>query len=229
MVFCNTRMNTDFVANNLKNLGVDAIAIHGGLTQEKRKKIMDRFHEKNVYVLVCTDIAARGLDIKGVSHVYNYDIPKTSQEYIHRIGRTARAGKDGIAVNILSDRDYENFTSVLRDDSLKIKEEELPKNIEMVRFIVKKPFERRNDRWDSRNWKARDAIRRSNQFRSKRSDFDEAPRHGGNRGRRDFGKRSPSGGRSYGRGRTGGGHGYGRGRSPGRDSGRGSRWSKKKY
>ena len=58
---------------------------------------MKSFHEKEVYVLVCTDVAARGLDIKGVSHVYNYDIPKTSKEYIHRIGRTGRAGKKGMA------------------------------------------------------------------------------------------------------------------------------------
>ena len=91
MVFCNTRHNTDFVADNLIRLGVDAIAIHGGLSQDKRTRIMQKFNEKKVYVLVCTDVAARGLDIKGVSHVYNYDIPKTSKEYIHRIGRTARA------------------------------------------------------------------------------------------------------------------------------------------
>lgn len=134
MVFCNTRHNTDFVANNLNHLGIDALAIHGGLTQDKRNRIMDRFHGKNVHVLVCTDIAARGLDIKGVSHVYNYDIPKTSKEYIHRIGRTARAGKEGIAVNIVSERDYENFNEVLRDESLKIEEEKLP---EVERVVVK--------------------------------------------------------------------------------------------
>ncbi|PIO08470.1 ATP-dependent helicase, partial [Candidatus Pacearchaeota archaeon CG10_big_fil_rev_8_21_14_0_10_34_12] len=101
MVFCNTRNNTDFVADNLRNLKIDALAIHGGLTQGKRTRIMQKFHEKSVYVLVCTDIAARGLDIKGVSHVYNYDLPKTSSDYIHRIGRTARAGKEGIAINLL--------------------------------------------------------------------------------------------------------------------------------
>lgn len=131
MVFCNTRHNTDFVADNLKNLGIDAIAIHGGLTQEKRNKIMQKFHEKKVCVLVCTDIAARGLDIKGVSHVYNYDIPKTSKEYIHRIGRTARAGKEGIVINILADRDYENFGNVLKDELLHIEKENIPeiKNI----------------------------------------------------------------------------------------------------
>lgn len=176
MVFCNTRHNTDFVAKNLRNLGIDALAIHGGLTQQKRNRIMQKFHEKNVYVLVCTDVAARGLDIKGVSHVYNYDIPKTSKEYIHRIGRTARAGREGIAINILGERDYENFTNVLRDDSLKIEKEELPQ-LERVRIILKNPREFKKDKWHSDNWKARDAIRRSKEPHGRKSDFDEVPRH----------------------------------------------------
>lgn len=126
MVFCNTRHNTDFVADNLNNSGIDAMAIHGGLSQEKRNRIMEKFHTGKVLVLVCTDVAARGLDIKNVSHVYNYDIPKTSQEYIHRIGRTARAGKEGIAINLVSERDYENFRRVLEDDSIKPTPTEVP-------------------------------------------------------------------------------------------------------
>ncbi|MCX6706846.1 MAG: DEAD/DEAH box helicase, partial [Candidatus Woesearchaeota archaeon] len=89
MVFCNTQKTTDFVANNLQVAGISAQAIHGGLSQAKRNRVMEQFHAKRVYVLVCTDVAARGLDIKGVSHVYNYDIPKESKQYIHRIGRTA--------------------------------------------------------------------------------------------------------------------------------------------
>jgi len=126
MVFCNTRHNTDFVADNLNSSGIDAMAIHGGLSQEKRNRIMEKFHTGKVLVLVCTDVAARGLDIKNVSHVYNYDIPKTSDEYIHRIGRTARAGKEGIAINLVSERDYENFRRVLEDDSIKPTPTEVP-------------------------------------------------------------------------------------------------------
>ncbi len=118
MVFCNTRSNVDFVANNLRLNGVDAEAIHGGFSQDKRSKAMENFHAKNVYVLVCTDVAARGLDIKGVSHVYNYDTPKESKQYIHRIGRTARAGNEGNAISILSERDHDNFRRVLRDNEL---------------------------------------------------------------------------------------------------------------
>jgi len=126
MVFCNTRRNTDFVAKNIRRLGIDSMAIHGGFSQAKRNRTMDQFNNEKVTVLVCTDVAARGLDIKGVSHVYNYDIPKNSKDYIHRVGRTARAGHEGKAVNILASRDHENFRSVQSDSSLNIEREELP-------------------------------------------------------------------------------------------------------
>ena len=126
MVFCNTRRNADFVARNLQNNGVDAFAIHGGLTQARRNFIMEKFRSSKVFVIVCTDVAARGLDVPNVSHIYNYDIPPTSKEYIHRIGRTARAGSEGKAISLVSDRDYDNFRHVMRDPSLKIKNEKLP-------------------------------------------------------------------------------------------------------
>jgi superfamily II DNA/RNA helicase len=126
MVFVNTRKNADFLCNNLKRYRLNAVAIHGGLEQNKRNNIMKMFHSNEVFILVCTDVAARGLDIKNVSHVYNYDIPMNSKEYVHRIGRTARAGKDGIAINIVSPRDYDNFRSVMRNPDLKITNEPLP-------------------------------------------------------------------------------------------------------
>ncbi|MFH1210531.1 MAG: DEAD/DEAH box helicase, partial [archaeon] len=127
MVFCNTKRNTDFVAKNLRLSGVDALAIHGGFSQSKRTSTMKQFNDsKKTYVLVCTDVAARGLDIKGVSHVYNYDIPKDGKDYIHRIGRTARAGEEGKAISILSERDHDNFSRVLRDSDVKIVKEQTP-------------------------------------------------------------------------------------------------------
>ena len=127
MVFCNTKRNTDKVAKNLRFADVDAMAIHGGLPQGKRNNIMERFHEGGkACVLVCTDVAARGLDIPDVSHVYNYDIPRESKQYIHRIGRTARAGADGKAINILSNKDYDNFSQVLKENNVDVMEEKLP-------------------------------------------------------------------------------------------------------
>ena len=127
MVFCNTRNNVDFLANNLRIEGIEALPIHGGFTQDKRSKILAQFHSKKVHVMVCTDVAARGLDIKGVSHIYNYDIPKDAKEYVHRIGRTARAGEEGKVINIITSRDYDNFSSVLKHyPEVKITNEETP-------------------------------------------------------------------------------------------------------
>ncbi len=131
MVFCNTRRNADFVSRNLKRYGLYVVSIHGGLSQARRKEVMEKFHSAKVTILVCTDVAARGLDIKNVSHVYNYDVPPTSTEYIHRIGRTARAGKEGMALTLVSQKDYQNFRRVMEDDELHIVPLEMPK-IEQV-------------------------------------------------------------------------------------------------
>lgn len=136
MVFCNSKRNTDKVAKNLRFQGFKAEAIHGGLSQNKRTDVLKEFHKGKASILVCTDVAARGLDIPGVSHVYNYDIPRESKQYIHRIGRTARAGADGIAINILAKSDYDNFSDVLKFNDVEIDEERLP-NIEKV--FMKKP------------------------------------------------------------------------------------------
>ena len=126
MVFCNSRKTADFVSKNLSAEGIEAQAIHGGFAQAKRERTLEKFHSAKAHVLVCTDVAARGLDIKGVSHIYNYDIPRDSKDYIHRIGRTARAGKEGKAINLLSQRDYENFSRVERDKDLKVEREDIP-------------------------------------------------------------------------------------------------------
>ena len=144
MVFCNTRRNTDFVANNLEAAGIAATAIHGGLTQSRRTSIMKHFNSQEVYVLVCTDVASRGLDISGVSHIYNYDVPNDSTDYIHRIGRTARAGKEGKAIIILSSKDHDNFRRVMRDNEVEITREATP-NVERVaarKFEKPKTFNR---------------------------------------------------------------------------------------
>jgi ATP-dependent RNA helicase DeaD len=141
MVFCNTRSNVDFVAPNLKANGIEAQAIHGGFTQAKRTRTLEMFHSNKAHVLVCTDVAARGLDIPHVSHVYNYDLPKESKEYVHRIGRTARAGKEGKVINLLSDDSHDNFSRVLRDLDFNIPKAEMP---QVERVIIKKMERRRN-------------------------------------------------------------------------------------
>jgi ATP-dependent RNA helicase DeaD len=115
MVFCNTRKTTDFVSKNLRANRIDAIETHGGLSQNKRTKTINMFNDAKVGVLVCTDVAARGLHIENVSHIYNYDLPKDPKDYVHRIGRTARAGAEGKAVNLLCEYDYDNFSRLLSE------------------------------------------------------------------------------------------------------------------
>ena len=139
IVFCNTRRNVDLLAFNLRRYNIYPLAIHGGLDQKKRSRIIEQFHKNEMHILICTDVAARGLDIKDVTHVYNYDIPQTSKEYIHRIGRTARAGKKGMAVSLVTSRDYENFRKVMEDDSLKISMKELPEIKTLTPHFQRKP------------------------------------------------------------------------------------------
>ncbi len=126
LVFCNTRRAVDLVAYNLKKHGFDAKAIHGGLTQSQRTRTLSEFHAQKTQILVASDLASRGLDIKDITHIYNYDIPKTAKEYVHRIGRTARAGEPGKAISLLSEKDYENFRRIQDDRSLKIERLEIP-------------------------------------------------------------------------------------------------------
>jgi len=159
MVFCNTRRNVDFVAQNLKANGIEAQAIHGGFTQAKRSKTLAQFHSNKVDVLICTDVAARGLDIPHVSHIYNYDLPNDSKEYVHRIGRTARAGKEGKVINILSRDSHDNFSKVLRDNDVKVKKEQTPQ----VENVIIKKQERRSfggKRFGNRNNSGRNNRRR---------------------------------------------------------------------
>ena len=148
MVFCNTRRNVDFVMKNLKNTGIDAVALHGGYSQEKRDKVMKSFHLKHSKVLVCTDLAARGLDINGVTHIYNYDIPSDSKQYVHRVGRTARAGNKGKAITLLSERDYENFRRILRENvTMSIDKLETP-YVERVRISWREEIRNMNRRFN---------------------------------------------------------------------------------
>ena len=127
MVFTNSRTYADTVAKNLNSIGINAFALHGGLTQQRRNAVLEKFNKKDKFVLTCTDVAARGLDIPGVTHVYNYDIPNDTKQYVHRIGRTARAGSDGKVINLLSSRDYDNFGRIFQENSFDIKKMDRPR------------------------------------------------------------------------------------------------------
>ena len=127
IVFCATRKESDIVAKNLRRNSINASAIHGGMSQNQRTRSLDLLKNKRTDVLVATDVAARGLDIKNVTHIYHYDVPKTSTDYIHRIGRTARAGENGKAVTLLTGPDHENFRRVQSNEELEIKKVSIPK------------------------------------------------------------------------------------------------------
>ncbi|HZG71772.1 MAG TPA: DEAD/DEAH box helicase [Chondromyces sp.] len=105
IIFGRTKRRVDELANALSVRGYQAEGIHGDLSQAKRLTVLKRFKEGKVDVLVATDVAARGLDISGVTHVYNYDIPQDPESYVHRIGRTGRAGKEGMAVTFVDPRE----------------------------------------------------------------------------------------------------------------------------
>ena len=103
LIFRRTKIGVDRLVYHLEREGFDAEAIHGDMTQAHRERVMRRFREKRLRVLVATNVAARGLDIPAVSHVINYDMPSNLEEYVHRIGRTARMGRPGTAITFVSD------------------------------------------------------------------------------------------------------------------------------
>ncbi len=114
IVFCNRKTDVDIVAKSLKKHGLDAAPIHGDLEQSQRTRTLDSFREGSLRFLVASDVAARGLDVPAVSHVFNYDVPTHSEDYIHRIGRTGRAGRDGKAIMICASSDEKNLDAIER-------------------------------------------------------------------------------------------------------------------
>jgi len=112
LIFARTRAETAALANELVVRGIPAEAIHGDLDQNARERVLGRFRANQIKVLVATDVAARGLDIDDISHVFNYHLPDDAEVYIHRIGRTGRAGKTGIAITLLSPREKRRMREV---------------------------------------------------------------------------------------------------------------------
>ncbi|MCF6430082.1 DEAD/DEAH box helicase [Leisingera sp. MMG026] len=112
IIFCNRKTDVDIVAKSLKKYGYDAAPIHGDLDQSQRTKTLDGFREGALRILVASDVAARGLDVPSVSHVFNFDVPGHAEDYVHRIGRTGRAGREGKAITICIPRDDKALDAV---------------------------------------------------------------------------------------------------------------------
>ncbi len=114
IIFCNRKVDVDVVAKSLKKHGYDAEPIHGDLEQSRRMEVLQGFRDGSLRFLVASDVAARGLDIPSVSHVFNYDVPGHAEDYVHRIGRTGRAGRSGKALMICAPQDEKNLDAIQR-------------------------------------------------------------------------------------------------------------------
>ncbi|HLR40721.1 MAG TPA: DEAD/DEAH box helicase, partial [Virgibacillus sp.] len=121
IVFSRTKRRVDEIAEGLQARGFRAEGIHGDLTQGKRTSVLNKFKNGRVEVLVATDVAARGLDISGVTHVYNFDIPQDPESYVHRIGRTGRAGRTGEAISFITPREMAHLKSIEKVTKSKMK------------------------------------------------------------------------------------------------------------
>jgi superfamily II DNA/RNA helicase len=112
IIFCNRKSDVDIVAKSLNKHGYNAAPIHGDLDQSHRTRTLELFRDNELKILVASDVAARGLDIPAVTHVFNFDVPSHAEDYVHRIGRTGRAGRKGTAIMICTSRDDKNFAAV---------------------------------------------------------------------------------------------------------------------
>jgi ATP-dependent RNA helicase DeaD len=132
IVFSRTKRRVDELFEALKQRGYSAEGIHGDLTQSKRDSVLRQFRAGTVEILVATDVAARGLDISGVTHIYNFDIPQDSEGYVHRIGRTGRAGHTGLAITFVSPREIGHLRTIERATQRKIMRMPVPSVSEVI-------------------------------------------------------------------------------------------------
>ena len=114
IVFCNRKRDVDIVAKSLSVHGISSAPIHGDLAQSLRTQTLEKFKNGEIKMLVASDVAARGLDVPSVSHVFNYDVPNHSEDYVHRIGRTGRAGRKGDTVMLVARLDEKNYDEILK-------------------------------------------------------------------------------------------------------------------
>lgn len=132
VVFCRTKLQCDEIGQKLHDRGYDAASLHGDLSQREREQILRRMKEHQLSILVATDVAARGLDIQDLTHVINYTIPQDPEIYIHRVGRTGRAGKNGTAITFITPSESRKFAYIRKAARSDIRREEIPKAEEII-------------------------------------------------------------------------------------------------
>lgn len=126
LVFCNTKSNVDRVVEILKTRGYFSDSLHGDMNQSQREKVMRGFRNGGIEILVATDVAGRGIDVKNIEAVFNYDLPRDDEDYIHRIGRTARAGKSGTAFTFVSKKQVQSIKRIERANGVQIHKKDVP-------------------------------------------------------------------------------------------------------
>lgn len=130
IIFCRTKRRVKALNDDLRRRGYVSDEIHGDLSQAKRERVIKSFRNMEIPFLVATDVAARGLDIEGITHIFNYDIPEDAESYIHRIGRTGRAGAKGMAFTFVTNRDQNALSQIQRRIKMEIKTKSLGKEVQ---------------------------------------------------------------------------------------------------
>ena len=177
LVFTRTKHGADRVVKNLQASGIPCAAIHGNKSQAQRTTALQAFRNGEIRILVATDIAARGIDVSGVSHVFNFELPNVAEQYVHRIGRTARAGRDGIAISFVDGEERAYLRQIERLTRVQLEPVPLPEGIAAVVASLPKPKQA-----PATAQRRHEDARRGN----------DSP-NGQNAKRRRFGQRKPNG------------------------------------
>lgn len=168
IIFCRTKRRANKLNEQLKGKGLLSEELHGDLTQGKREKVMKLFREAKIQYLVATDVAARGIDVEGVTHVFNYDIPMDTESYVHRIGRTGRAGETGIAITFITQKDFHEMRSIEKELNLQIKH---------INLVEKDDSRQRSDRTNREDARAPRKAKRPGRESNSRTNESQKKRH----------------------------------------------------
>jgi len=141
LVFCRTKSDVDSLVAHLMARGYDAEAIHGDLSQAQRERTLEKFKKQRVNILIATDVAARGIDVHNLTHVINYSLPQDPESYVHRIGRTGRAGNEGTAITFITPSEYKRLMFIQRIAKTDIKKSKIPKVIDIIEAKKKKIYD----------------------------------------------------------------------------------------
>lgn len=199
VIFCRTKRRVSKLYGVLKAQDLNCDELHGDISQAKREQVMKRFREGDIQFLIATDVAARGLDVEGVTHVFNYDIPQDAESYVHRIGRTGRAGMKGIAITLYSSADKPTLEMIEKELSIKIKKQNIGNMEDSDKRTTKgrKPEKNHKDDRPSNRQVSKPKSSRKQETRENRP-HRESKRDGnknerrGNENRRNSDKKGPS-------------------------------------